>query len=125
MIWAPCPTTPRTRLVFEKVWVPLSELTQRVGGQLQGRRFVDCIVHGPCVVIPDGRTRFETCDLGDAAGDVRNLFLRAVGPMIVGAIPLNDTVFENCIFRGVGFAGDDAFVTEFVAKLYTAESLIP
>jgi hypothetical protein len=116
----PVPEDLGTRRVFEKVQVPLGRLIDALGasGQpLTGRRFVDCVVHGPCVVIPGEHTRLENCNLGEASGDVRNLFLRAAGPMIVGGIPLNDCVFEGCIFIGVGFAGDDAFVDAFVAKL--------
>ena len=37
--------------------------------------------------------------------------------MIVGGVPLNDCVFEGCLFIGVGFAGDDAFVDAFIAKM--------
>ena len=116
----PVPDDLGTRLVFEKERIPLGHLVEalEVAGQtLTGRRFVDCVVHGPCVVIPANETKFNQCNLGDVAGDVRNLFLRAAGPMIVGGIPLNDSVFDGCIFMGVGFAGDDAFVDAFIDLL--------
>lgn len=116
----PVPDNLGTRTEFEKVRIPLVHLVEAIeaaGQSLAGRRFVDCVIHGPGVVIAQTATRFEHCNLGDVAGDVRNLFLRAAGPKIIGAIPLGDSVFEGCIFVGVGFAGDDAFVDSFVASL--------
>lgn len=116
----PVPEDLGTRRVFEKVRVPLIHLIEAIelaGERLEGRRFVDCVIHGPCVVIAESATRFEACNLGDAFGDVRNLFLRAAGPKIIGAVPLGDSVFEGCIFLGVGYAGDDAFVDQFVDHL--------
>ena len=116
----PIPDDLGTRLVFEKERIPLVQLVEalEVASQtLKGRRFVDCVVHGPCVVIPANETKFDNCNLGDVAGDVRNLFLRAAGPMIIGGVPLNDSHFDGCIFMGVGFAGDDAFVDAFIDLL--------
>lgn len=116
----PVPGDLGVRTHFEKVRVPLVHLIEAIdaaGGTLRGRRFVECVIHGPCVVIPGAETRFEHCNLGDVAGDLRNLFLRAAGPLIIGGIPLHDSVFEGCIFMGVGIAGDDAFVDRFIETL--------
>lgn len=113
----PVPTDLGTRLVFEKARIPLVQLVEALeaaGQTLTGRRFVDCVVHGPCVVVPANETKFDNCNLGNVEGDVRNLFLRAAGPMIIGAIPLNDSHFDGCIFMGVGFAGHDDFVDAFI-----------
>lgn len=113
----PVPDDLGSRLVFEKERIPLVRLVEAIeaaGQTLKGRRFVDCVVHGPCVVIAADETKFNNCNLGDVAGDVRNLFLRAAGPMIIGGVPLNDSVFDGCIFMGVGFAGDDGFVDAFI-----------
>lgn len=113
----PVPADLGTRLVFQKERIPLVHLVEALeeaGQTLTGRRFVDCVVHGPCVVMPANETKFDNCNLGNVEGDVRNLFLRAAGPMIIGAIPLNDSHFEGCIFMGVGFAGHDGFVDAFI-----------
>lgn len=121
----PVPADLGTRLVFEEERIPLAHLVEALdaaGQRLQGRRFVDCVVHGPAVVIPDSRTQFLNCNLGEVEGDVRNLFLRAAGRKIIGAIALNDSVFEGCLFVGVGMAGDDAFVDAFVEKLRSGKA---
>ncbi|WP_309627253.1 hypothetical protein [Brevundimonas sp.] len=113
----PVPHDLGTRLVFEKERIPLAQLVdalEAAGQTLTGRRFVDCVIHGPCVVMPATETKFDNCNLGDVAGDVRNLFLRSAGPMVIGAIPLNDSHFDGCIFMGVGFAGHDDFVNAFI-----------
>ena len=116
----PTPADLGTRTEFHKVLVPLTTLAEAAGKSgrtLDGRRFVDCVIHGPCVLVPGSDTRFEHSSLGETHGDVRNLFLRAVGPLITGCIPVNGCVFEGCIFIGVGFAGNDAFVENFVSTL--------
>jgi len=116
----PTPADLAVRMEFEKVVVPLYELVtgaEKAGLRIDGRRFVDCVIHGPCVIIPNADTRFENCNLGDVAGDVRNLFLRPAGPMIIGGLQVNNCVFDGCIFLGVGFTGDDRFVEQFIASL--------
>ena len=89
--------------------------------ELKGVRFVNCGIRGPAVILPAGNTQFRDSNLGQAHGAVRNLFLRAAGPMVTGAIPLDGCVFEGCVFLGVGIAGDDAFVEGFVADLSRAQ----
>lgn len=116
----PPPENLATRVVFEKVRVPMSRLADEAnasGLRVSDRQFRDCVIIGPCVVIPTTDTRFENCNMGDTSGDVMNLFLRAAGPMIIGGIPLPGCSFEGCLFLGVGFAGDDAFVNGFSALL--------
>lgn len=116
----PTPDDLGVRTEFNKVLVPFTRLmeeAEKAGLSLHGRRFVDCVIHGPCVIVPGGDTRFENSSLGDAHGDVRNLFLRAVGPMLTGCIPVNGCVFDGCAFVGVGFAGDDRFIEHFVTML--------
>lgn len=116
----PMPTDFAVRTAFNKVVVPLYELVtgaEKAGLRIDGRRFVDCVIHGPCVIIPNADTRFENCNLGDVAGDVRNLFLRPAGPMITGGLQVNNCVFDGCIFIGVGFTGDDRFIEQFIASL--------
>ena len=114
------PTDLATPLVFEKVRIPLVRLIEAAEANrrpIAGRRFVDCVIHGPAILGPSDTTRFERCNLGDVAGDVGNLFLRAVGPMMVGVVSIDGCVFEGCIFVGVGFAGNDAFVDAFTTLL--------
>ena len=122
----PVPTDLATRTEFSKVLVPLHQLLDAVvenGGQsIEGYRFTDCVIRGPAVIIPGAQTQFVNSNLGDVAGNVRNLFLRAAGPMIMGAIGVNRCVFDGCLFVGIGFAGDDAFVDNFSAQLSPAKA---
>ena len=116
----PAPADLATRRVFEKVRVPLVRLAETLdanGETLRGRRFVDCIIEGPAVAIQTDETRIHNCNLGDVGGDVRNLFLRTTGPMVIGGISLNDCVFEGCLFMGVGFAGTDEYVESMLKLL--------
>lgn len=116
----PPPENLATRVVFEKVRVPLWRLAEAAyasGLAVSDRQFIDCVITGPCIVCPTTDTRFSNCNMGDRTGDARNLFLRAAGPMIVGGIPLPGCSFEGCLFIGIGFAGPDAFVDGFIAQL--------
>lgn len=122
----PVPTDLGTRTEFSKVLVPFHRLVDAVlengGGKIEGYRFTDCIIRGPAVLIPGPDTRFIDSNLGDVSGDVRNLFLRATGPKIIGAVPVNGCVFQGCAFVGVGLAGDDVFVERFMASLSPAKA---
>ena len=121
----PPPENLASRVVFDKVRVPMSRLAEaaNLGGlALADRQFKDCVIIGPCVVVPAADTTFTNCTMGQTSGDIRNLFLRAAGPMITGGIPLPGCSFDGCLFLGVGFAGDDAFVDAFVKLLGDKES---
>lgn len=121
----PTPDNLATRVVFEKVKVPMARLAEAAGAsglKVSDRQFRDCLILGPCVIAPAPDTRFEQCNMGDTGGDVNNLFLRASGPGMVGVIPVPGCTFEGCLFLGVGFAGGDAFVEGFAALLSRRES---
>jgi hypothetical protein len=117
----PIPTDLGTRIEFNKVLVPLAQLFDATieGGSVgvRGRRFVDCIIRGPAVILPNQGTSFVDCNMGDVSGDVRNLFLKPAGPKIIGGIPVDDCLFQGCLFFAVGFAGPDAFIDGFATSL--------
>lgn len=116
----PVPDDLGQRSVYENVRIPLVRLFEAhevADRPLTGLRFVDCLIDGPASVIMSPQTRLTNCNLGDVAGDVRNLFLRAHGPMIIGGIPLNDLVFEGCLFQRVAFVGDETFIQQMIDKL--------
>ncbi len=98
-------------------FIRLVEAADESGRPIAGRRFVNCLILGPCVLGPGEATRFDHCSLGDAQGDVRNLFLCGAGPLMCGVVSIDGCVFEGCAFAGVGFAGTEAFVDAFVAAL--------
>lgn len=105
---------------FQNVRIPMLELVvarAAAGLPLSGLTFTDCVVQGPSVIVPGGQTRFDDCNMGNDTDDVRNLFLRAAGTGIIGALLLNDCRFDGCLLLGIGFAGDDAFVDAFLEQL--------
>jgi hypothetical protein len=122
----PMPADAIDRTEFRNVAVPIARLADLLldAGRkpdLNGVRFIDCAIRGPAVILPSVDTQFRDCNLGNVHGEIRNLFLRAAGPMVTGAIALHGCLFESCVFLGVGIAGDDAFVDGFVAQLSGAK----
>ena len=120
--YGPAPANMGTGNRFENVAIPVTRLLEHIiaAGRPAAVRqvgFKKCMLHGPGLFVPDTTTRFVRCDLGDVRGDIRNLFLIAAGPRITGAIPLNDCLFEDCVFRGVGFVGNEHYVANMVREL--------
>lgn len=116
----PVPDDLGRRVLYEKVRIPLVHLFEAHEAEnrsMRGLRFVDCVIDGPAMAIMTPETRLQSCNLGDVAGDVRNLFLRAHGPLIIGGVPLVDMSFEGCLFRRVGFVGDESFIQTMIDKL--------
>lgn len=110
------------RTEFTDTLVPITRLAEsmlaagrRAG--FKGVTFTRCLIQGPGVIVPGGDTHFDRCMMGNVQGDVRNLFLLAVGPLITGAIPVDQCLFVECEFKGVGFAGEQPFVDSFVQGL--------
>ncbi|MBX9615831.1 MAG: hypothetical protein K2X25_09580 [Caulobacteraceae bacterium] len=108
------------RTTIEDVLVSIPALIEAAtlsGVAIEGRRFIDCILVGPSVLIPTAETRFGNCNFGDVEGDVRNLFLTAAGTRVIGALSVAGCVFERCLFHGVGLVGDEAVIAAFVATV--------
>jgi len=113
------------REVYENTSIPISRLLDVTiaagrGHYLEKLTFRKCLIHGPGVIVADPETRFNECDLGDVKGDIRNLFLIAAGPRITGGIFLKGCLFENCVFRQVGFVGSQNYVDDMIRELTTA-----
>ncbi|MFN3932476.1 MAG: hypothetical protein ACK4JY_12075 [Brevundimonas sp.] len=117
----PTPEDLVTPTVFDGVLIPLSALVEARRTtdrpRIEGLTFRNCVIQGPAVLVPNSTTTFESCNLGEAAGDRRNLFLKAVGPMIIGGLSAAGCQFESCVFLGVGFAGNEAMIEQFVGHL--------
>ena len=117
----PTPDDLATPTVFDGVFIPIAALLEarRLAGrpQIEGLTFRNCVLQGPAVLAPNSETNFNNCNLGDVMGDRRNLFLKAEGPMIIGAIPVGGCLFESCIFIGVGFGGKDSMIEHFMTHL--------
>ncbi len=117
----PTPSDLVTPTAFEDVLIPMSALVEarRVTDRprIEGMTFRNCLIQGPAVLVPTATTKFDNCNLGEVAGDRRNLFLKAMGPMIIGGVSVAGCHFESCVFVGIGFAGNDAMVDQFISHL--------
>ena len=102
--------------VFENtvLWLPeLFNATLRAGSpMITGKTFRGCLLEGPAILQALG-VEFDSCNLGESGGDIRNLLVRAVGPKVIGAIPFMNCRFHGCTFVSVGFTGDEAFIADF------------
>lgn len=102
------------------VWLPqLFMETARAGTMvIEGRRFENCLIEGPAVLLPLEGCNFDGCNMGDAHGDPRNLMLSPQGPQrVTGPIPFKNCQFINCNFLGVGFTGSPAFLDNMAKAL--------
>lgn len=105
---------------FDGVAVSLIDL-HRYGmaqGQamISGKTFTNCRIEGPAVMAVVQGNNFDNTDFGYANGDIRNLVLLPASPNgVIGAIPVSDCVFRNCVFFAVGFTGPKAFTDQILS----------
>lgn len=101
------------------IWLPqLFMESARDGVAIQNRRFTNCLLEGPAVLLPMDNCAFDGCDMGDATGDVRNLLLAPRGSeRVTGVIAMHGCRFEGCRFLGVGFTGPMDFQDMFIRVL--------
>ena len=99
--------------------VPSFMETARAGTMIiEGRRFENCLIEGPAVLLPLEGCNFDGCNMGDAHGDPRNLMLSPQGPQrVTGPIPFRNCQFINCRFLGVGFTGAADFLDNMAKAL--------
>ena len=106
--------------VDQRIWLPqlIVEAMQTGGLHIEGRTFRRCLMEGPAVVVPVDGCQFDTCNMGDAMGDPRNLLLTPQGPQkVTGAIAFRNCQFIECTFMRVGFTGAPAFLDNMRAML--------
>ncbi len=111
----------RTTFKNEPVWLPLLSVHGFSGGEttIRGKTFTDCRIQGPALVAVMGSTTFEGCNMGRVA-DPRSLTFAPKGPLLVGAIGLQDCTFIRCEFDMVGFTGPEGFAEDFAQQLLSA-----
>jgi len=106
--------------VGKSIWLPqLFMESARAGSMvIEGRRFENCLIEGPAVLLPLEGCNFDGCNMGDAHGDPRNLMLSPKGPQrVTGAVPFRNCQFVNCRFLGVGFTGAAEFLDNMAKVL--------
>ena len=109
------------KAVIENLRVSLFEVFrvnfQRTGEMfVTGKTFRHCTLEGPGVLMPIDGSLIESCQLGDALGDMRNLMLQPVGQKVIGALVYSGCTFENCQFRNIGFTGGPDFLNALVGS---------
>ena len=95
------------------IWLPALLMTSLQKGEplIRDRTFEDCLLHGPAVFLALGGVDLESCNMGWAGGDLRNLVLRPASPTsVIGTIPFQNCRIHRCDFDAVGFTGSERFV---------------
>jgi hypothetical protein len=115
------------RAVIENLRVSLFEVfrvnLQRTGEMIvRGKTFRNCTLEGPGVLLPIDGSVIETCQLGDALGDMRNLLMQPVGGKVIGALVYAGCTFEDCQFINVGFTGAPDFLNALVSSALRSAS---
>ena len=87
------------------------------GASLKGRTFRNCVLQGPAVLMVLQGTRFERVSFGAPGHISEILFSPVSGTKAIGAIPLEDCVFEDCRFLACGFTGSQTFLDLMVREL--------
>ncbi|WP_396595120.1 hypothetical protein [Brevundimonas sp. R86498] len=116
----PTPADLGVRATFERVIVSIPALIEAAsesGVAIEGRRFVDCVIIGPAVLVPTPQTGFANCNFGDAAGEPRNLFLTPAGSKVIGGLSVAGCVFDGCQFSGIGLVGDESVIAAFLGTI--------
>jgi hypothetical protein len=80
-------------------------------GAVLSASFISCRIEGPAVIQPIG-CRFRGCRFGFVADVEPMLWEIAEGPRI-GAFMFGGCLFNDCVFVGIGFAGDRASLNTF------------
>ena len=113
------PATNLNALVLENQLVSVIDLfraASAVGAeQITGRRFLNCRLDGPAVLLAMEGLTFDNCHLGNADGDIRKLLLKPMSDdAVAGVIPFRDCAFDGCAFTAIGFTGPQAFLNQFL-----------
>lgn len=113
----PTPDDLGTRKAFHGVVVSIPALIEAATAArtpIEGRSFTDCVILGPAILSPGVGTRLNNCNFGDVYGDPKNLLVKAAGDRVIGALAVAGCVFEGCLLNGVGLAGDETFIANFL-----------
>ena len=89
---------------------PLNDVLSRV-------TFESCEIIGPAVLLPRN-TEFRSCQFDGP----RILWSVEPGRYYIGAIAVDDCLFDRCRFRRVGLAGTDDFVRMMTEQLTRPEA---
>jgi len=95
--------------------IRLSDITTETN-IIAGKYFRNAIIRGPGILFHMGNCTIGNCSF--AVGDSIKSIIWQPNPSSdnghIGAIGIYHTVFEDCIFEGVGFAGPDEFINKLL-----------
>ena len=87
------------------------------GVSLKGRTFRNCVLQGPAVLLVLKGTRFERTSFGAPSHISEVLFSPVSSSKALGAIAIEDCVFEGCRFFACGFTGNQGFIDMMLREL--------
>ncbi|CAN5344541.1 hypothetical protein BH09PSE1_BH09PSE1_26010 [soil metagenome] len=113
----------RTAFVNESVWLPLLAVHHMNAKSpvIRDKTFTDCRIEGPAVIALVDGVSFDGCDMG-AATVQGSLFYKGQGPVLTGAVVMENVKFVRCRFVQVGFTGHPTTVDTMVAELTAARA---
>jgi hypothetical protein len=86
-------------------------------GTIANKRFVDCTIYGPAVLILQNGELVD-CSLGGPA-DALLWPIDGTRERVIGAVAAIECSFIGCTFQGVGFAGKADFIAMLQASVQT------
>lgn len=96
--------------------IRLSDLTTETN-IIAGRHFENVIIRGPGILFHMGNCTIGNCSF-PVPDSIESIIWRLTPSSTdnhIGAIGIYQTVFENCIFEGVGFSGPDNFINNLLS----------
>lgn len=84
-------------------------------GTIANKRFVDCTIYGPAVLILQNGELVD-CSLGGPA-DALLWPIDEARERVIGAVAAIESSFIGCTFQGVGFAGKSDFIAMLQASV--------
>lgn len=87
------------------------------GVMIEGRRFTDCVIEGPALMLILDGVHFESTNFGPTGGNLRNMLFQPMGDMGIGAIPVRNCTFTRCQFQTLGITGNEALLKMLIEQV--------
>ena len=93
----------------------ITDLVRANDGLIRDRIFEGCEVHGPAVIVLQGRTMMLANDIGIFGGTFESVLWPMKDGPHVGAVSIRDSQFIRCAFKDVGFGGGEDELRKWAA----------
>ena len=102
-----------TQSVLQNRDIRLADLT-RESVVIRNKTFINCNLYGPAMVcLTEKTSSLSYCGI---EGEPDVSFIETINKKVIGGIELEQCVFRNCKFRGVGFIGSPDIVAATKAR---------